>query len=41
MKIKDRLGAFQPDGNEGTVTVESGEGEGGSDGVATDREELE
>ena len=41
MKIQDRLGALQPDGNEGTVTVESGQGEGGSGGAATDGEELE
>jgi hypothetical protein len=27
-KIQDRLDALQPDGNEGTVTVESGQGEG-------------
>jgi hypothetical protein len=41
MKIQDRLGALQPDGNEGTVTVESGQGEGGSGGAAADGEELE
>ncbi len=29
MKIQDRLGTLHPDGNEGTVTVESGQGEGG------------
>ena len=40
-KIQDRLGALQPDGNEGTVTVESGQGEGGSGGAAADGEELE
>jgi hypothetical protein len=41
MKIQDRLGALQSDGNEETVTVESGQGEGGSGGVATDGEDLE
>jgi hypothetical protein len=41
MKIQDRLDALQPDGNEGTVTVESGQGEGGSGGAAADGEELE
>jgi hypothetical protein len=41
MKIQDRLGELQPDGNEGTVTVESGQGEGGSGGAAADEEELE
>jgi hypothetical protein len=40
-KIQDRLDALQPDGNEGTVTVESGQGEGGSGGAAADGEELE
>jgi hypothetical protein len=35
MKIQDRLGTLQPDGNEGTVTVESGQGEGGSGGAVT------
>ncbi len=35
------LDALQPDGNEGTVTVESGQGEGGSGGAAADGEELE
>ena len=40
-KIQDRLDALQPDGNEGTVTVESGQGEGGSGGAAEDGEELE
>jgi hypothetical protein len=40
-KIQDRLDAFQPDGNEGTVTVESGQGEGGSGGASADGEELE
>ncbi len=32
---------FRPDGNEGTVTVESGQGEGGSGGAAADGKELE
>ena len=41
MKIQDRLGALQSDGNEGTVTVESGQGEGGFGGTAADWEELE
>jgi hypothetical protein len=41
MKIQDRLDVFQSDGNEGTVTVESGQGEGGSGGAASDEEELE
>ncbi len=35
-KIQDRL-----DGNKGTVTVESGQGEEGSGGVAADGEEVE
>jgi hypothetical protein len=39
MKIQDRLGALQPDGNEGTVTVESGQGEGGSGGAVADGED--
>ena len=41
MKIQDRLGALQPDGNEGTVTVESGQGEGGSGRGTTDGEDRE
>jgi hypothetical protein len=41
MKIQRRLDALQPDGNEGTVTVESGQGEGGSGGAVADGEELE
>jgi hypothetical protein len=36
-KIQDRIGAVQPDGNEWTVTVESGQGEGGSGGPAGNR----
>jgi hypothetical protein len=36
-----RLDALQADGNEGTVTVESGQGERGSGGAAGDGEELE
>jgi hypothetical protein len=40
-KIQRRLDALQPDGNEGTVTVESGQGEGGSGGAAGDGEEIE
>ena len=40
MKIQDRLGALQPDGNEGTVTFESGQGEGGSGGAAADGENI-
>ena len=40
-KIQDRLDSLQPDGSEWTVTVESGQGEGGSGGAAADGEELE
>ncbi len=36
-----RLGELQPDGNEGTVTVESGQEEGGSGGDSADGEDLE
>ena len=41
MKIQDRLGALQPDGNEGTVTVESEQGEGGSGGAVADGEDSD
>jgi hypothetical protein len=41
LKMVARLDALQPDGNEGTVTVESGQGEGGSGGTAADGAELE
>jgi hypothetical protein len=41
LKIRDRLPVLQPDGNEGTVTVESGQGEGGSGGAAADGQEIE
>jgi hypothetical protein len=39
-KIQRRLDALQPDGNEGTVTFESGQGEGGSGGAAADGENI-
>ena len=41
MKIQGMLDAVAPAGNEGTVTVESGQGAGGSGGPAADGNEHE